>query len=72
MVDQILQMSLPYSENTNKKDNFSQMGSSYLPIENSFEVKDVKEFSKDTSFSNITNKHIYFTNLPTFLTYFSL
>ena len=53
MVDQILQMSLPYSENANKQQNasVSQMNSSYFPKENSFEVKDTKEFNKDLSFS---------------------
>jgi len=49
MVDQILQMSLPYSENVNKQNaSVSQMGSSYFPKENSLEVK---EFNKDISFS---------------------
>jgi len=52
MVDQILQMSLPYSENAKQQNNIvSQNASSYFPKKNSFDVKD-KDLHKDISFSN--------------------
>lgn len=55
MVDQILQMSLPYSENAKiNKENESKMGSSYFPKENSLDFKD-KEFNRDLSFINHLN-----------------
>jgi hypothetical protein len=53
MVDQILQMSLPYSENAKHNNNLSVQGSSYYPKENSVDLKDNnKEFNKGLSFSN--------------------
>jgi hypothetical protein len=51
MVDQILQMSLPYSENAKAAHNMSAAGSTYFPKENTIDIKDNSFFNKDISFS---------------------